>query len=265
MEFTDNNMGFLRKVGRKVKRGMNKLFGSKFGKIIGGIGLAMMFYTGASAMFGNTKWFQAMKTNISKMNPFAAKDVTTAVGTVTETATAVEAGAGTAAAIDGSAAIAGETVTSAGTISAKEAIKNDALAGLKSSTQVGLEAGIEGSKSFSYQGLNESAFADLNPAQKLAKVGVETVDFLKPSGDIIPDVTKGTLTGLTLNALQGEQEMNTGGFGQVAQRAPDAAPVDAYMSKINTDMPNLQATNFQQLSQNLMFGTLSPQFITQYG
>ena len=230
MEFTDNNMGFLRKVGRKVKRGMNKLFGSKFGKIIGGIGLAMMFYTGASAMFGNTEWFQAMKTNISKMNPFAAKDVTTAVGTVTETATAVEAGAGTAAAIDGSAAIAGETVTSAGTISAKEAIKNDALAGLKSSTQVGLEAGIEGSKSFSYQGLNESAFADLNPAQKLAKVGVETVD-----------------------------------FGQVAQRAPDAAPVDAYMSKINTDMPNLQATNFQQLSQNLMFGTLSPQFITQFG
>ena len=209
-------MGFLRKVGRKVKRGMNKLFGSKFGKIIGGIGLAMMFYTGASAMFGNTKWFQAMKTNISKMNPF-------------------------------------------------EAIKNDALAGLKSSTQVGLEAGIEGSKSFSYQGLNESAFADLNPAQKLAKVGVETVDFLKPSGDIIPDVTKGTLTGLTLNALQGEQEINTGGFGQVAQRAPDAAPVDAYMSKINTDMPNLQATNFQQLSQNLMFGTLSPQFITQFG
>ena len=212
-------MGFLRKIGKKVKRGMNKLFGSKFGKIIGGIGLAMMFYTGASAMFGNTKWFQAMKTNISKMNPFAAK----------------------------------------------EAIKNDALSGLKSSTQVGLEAGIEGSKSFSYQGLNESAFADLNPAQKLAKVGVETVDFLKPSGDIIPDVTKGTLTGLTLNALQGEQEMNTGGFGQVAQRAPDAAPVDAYMSKINTDMPNLQATNFQQLSQNLMFGTLSPQFITQFG
>ena len=244
-------MGFLRKIGKKVKRGMNKLFGSKFGKIIGGIGLAMMFWGGANAMFGNTKWFQGMKTNIGKLNPFAKGDVTGAVSEVTLQPTGFEK-----TLADAGAGVAGKSST--------VALEPNKFEKFLSGDLSKVEA------------LDTAKFSNLNSIDKVAKLGVEagkgayTVgeaagSFLKPSGDIIPDVTKGTLTGLTLNALQGEQEMNTGGFGQVAQRAPDAAPVDAYMSKINTDMPNLQATNFQQLSQNLMFGTLSPQFITQFG
>ena len=35
-------MGFLRKVGKKIKKGVKKLFSSKFGKILGGIGLSMI-------------------------------------------------------------------------------------------------------------------------------------------------------------------------------------------------------------------------------
>ena len=51
-------MGFLRKVGRKIKKKVNKLFGSKFGKIIGGIGLSMMFFGGAQALFSNKPWWK---------------------------------------------------------------------------------------------------------------------------------------------------------------------------------------------------------------
>ena len=77
-------MGFLRKVGRKIKKKVNKLFGGKFGKILGGVGLSMMFFGGAQALFGNQKWFQGLKTNLNKMNPFAKGDVTSAVETVAE-------------------------------------------------------------------------------------------------------------------------------------------------------------------------------------
>jgi len=77
-------MGKLRKIGRKISKSLNKLFGSKFSKIIGGIGLSMMFFGGANALFGNQKWFQGLKTNLDKMNPFAKGDVTSAVETVAE-------------------------------------------------------------------------------------------------------------------------------------------------------------------------------------
>ena len=40
-------MGFLRKVGKKIKKGLKIVFGGKFGKIIGGIGLALSFWNGA--------------------------------------------------------------------------------------------------------------------------------------------------------------------------------------------------------------------------
>ena len=77
-------MGFLRKVGRKIKKGIKKLFGSKFGKILGGIGLSMMFFGGANALFGKQKWFQGLKTNLNKVNPFAKGDVTGAVESATQ-------------------------------------------------------------------------------------------------------------------------------------------------------------------------------------
>tara|TARA_R100001509_G_C4763591_1_gene180582 strand:- start:39 stop:656 length:618 start_codon:yes stop_codon:yes gene_type:complete len=64
-------MGFLRKVGRKIKKGIKKLFSSKFGKILGGVGLSLMFLGGANALFGKTQWFKNLNTSFQRINPFA--------------------------------------------------------------------------------------------------------------------------------------------------------------------------------------------------
>ena len=75
-------MGKLRKIGRKIKRGLNKVFGKKLGNIIGGIGLSMLFFGGAQALFGNQAWFQNMTSTLDKMNPFTDSTVTGSVDQV---------------------------------------------------------------------------------------------------------------------------------------------------------------------------------------
>ena len=75
-------MGKLRKIGKKITRGLNKVFGKKLGKIIGGIGLSMLFFGGAQALFGNQAWFKSMTSTLDKMNPFTESTVTGSVDTV---------------------------------------------------------------------------------------------------------------------------------------------------------------------------------------
>ena len=68
-------MGFLRKVGRKIKKKVNKLFGSKFGKIIGGIGLSMMFFGGAQALFGNKPWWKGFSERLQNTKLFGKNNI----------------------------------------------------------------------------------------------------------------------------------------------------------------------------------------------
>ena len=48
-------MGFLRKIGRKIKKGVKKLFSSKIGSFIGSIGLSMMMGPVISRAFNGIK------------------------------------------------------------------------------------------------------------------------------------------------------------------------------------------------------------------
>ena len=68
-------MGFLRKVGRKIKKKVNKLFGSKFGKIIGGIGLSMMFFGGAQALFSNKPWWKGFSERLQNTRLFGKNNI----------------------------------------------------------------------------------------------------------------------------------------------------------------------------------------------
>ena len=68
-------MGFLRKVGRKIKKKVNKLFGSKFGKIIGGIGLSMMFFGGAQALFSNKPWWKGFSERLQNTRLFGKNNL----------------------------------------------------------------------------------------------------------------------------------------------------------------------------------------------
>ena len=216
-------MGFLRKVGRKIKKGAKKLLGGKFGKILGGIGLTMMFFGGANALFGNQKWFQGLKTNLNKVNPFAKGDVTGAVENVAQN-------------ID------------------------PTLEGLKEATKLSHETlGKKATRT-----LTDIPFSELDIGQKIAKVGVEAKDFLIPDvssvGEFTTDVTKTVGKQYVMEALEGEQEEPFYSKG-VQQVGSMEAPQSAYVAEVKSQLPNLQATNFNQLNQSLFYGTLSPQYL----
>jgi hypothetical protein len=68
-------MGFLRKIGRKIKKKVNKLFGGKFGKIIGGIGLSMMFFGGAQALFDKSPWWEKFSERLKNTKLFGKNNV----------------------------------------------------------------------------------------------------------------------------------------------------------------------------------------------
>jgi hypothetical protein len=217
-------MGFLRKVGRKIKKGVKKLFGSKIGKILGGIGLSMMFFSGANALFGNQKWFQGLKTNLNKINPFAKGDVTGAVENVAQS-------------------------------------MDPTLEGLKEATKRSFETvGKDATRT-----LTDISFSELDIGQKIAKVGVETKDFLIPDvssvGEFAADVTETAGKQYVMGALQGEPEETFYSKG-VQQVGSMEGPQSAYMAEVRNQIPNLQATNFNQLNQSLLYGTLSPQYLT---
>ena len=213
-------MGFLRKVGRKIKKGVKKLFGSKLGKIIGGIGLAMTFWGGANALFGNTQWFQGLKTNLNKLNPFAKGDVTGAVEKIVQPSD-----------------IAGPT----------------------------LEGQIAQGKE-----ILSPKFKDLPIGDKIKVAGEATKDFLLPDTDsfreFAGDVTRQVGMQYAMGVVGGEQEEPFYSKG-VQQVGSFEAPQSAYVAEVRSQIPNLQATNFNQLNQSLLYGTLSPQYLmgqTQY-
>lgn len=229
-------MGFLRKKFKQIKKKVKKLMGGKFGKILGGLGMAMMFWGGANALFGQQNWFTSLKKNLNRVNPFAKGDITSAV----------EVAGNTVA----------ETVGAGGT----ETLKSQALAGAAESAK----AGIEIAKTTSGT-LTDIPFSQLDLGQKIAKVGVETKDFLLPDvssvGEFAADVTKSVGQQYVMGALQGEPEEQTAGFGVMPQVGSFEAPQASYVQEVRNQIPNFQATNFNQLNQSLFYGTLSPQYL----
>lgn len=234
-------MGFLRKVGKKIKKGVKKLLGGKFGKLIGGIGLAMMFWGGANALFGNTKWFQGLKTNLGKMNPFGKADVTGAVDTATKV-------------MDTSTAAVGEAGTA-------EALTGEALAGAAESVKTGLQLGQEATRT-----LTDIPFSELDLGQKIAKVGVETKEFLVPEvgsvKEFAGDVTRQVGFQYAMGALEGEP-VDEGGYGRMPQVGSMEAPQAAYVTEVQRQMPQMQGMDFQGLNTSLFYGTLSPQWLAE--
>ncbi len=60
-------MGFLRKLGRKVKKGVKKLFSTKLGSILGGIALSTIIPWAAGEMFGSTQWYKSLTNTLGNM------------------------------------------------------------------------------------------------------------------------------------------------------------------------------------------------------
>ena len=229
-------MGFLRKKFKQIKKKVKKLLGGKFGKILGGLGMAMMFWGGANALFGQQSWFTSLKKNLNRINPFAKGDITSA------------------------AEVAGNTLSDTAVAGGTETLKSEVLAGAAESAK----AGIEIAKTTSGT-LTDIPFSQLDLGQKIAKVGVETKDFLLPDvssvGEFAADVTRSVGQQYVMGALEGEPEEQTAGFGVMPQVGSFEAPQASYVAEVRNQIPNFQATNFNQLNQSLFYGTLSPQYL----
>lgn len=275
-------MGFLRKIGRKVKKGIKKLFSTKLGRIAGSIGLYLVMGAAAKSLSG---WAQ------STFGQAAAQ-------TGTQAATEAAVQAGTEAAVQAgtdvvSREVAGKAIesgiTNAATNSEAANIAFNAIeTGVKEGTtdlimkpnltdavsDVGnqllqpdtktlLETGREASRT-----LTDIPFSELDVGQKIQKVGVETRDYFakRLPEDYIEDTTASLATGAIVSALSPEPEEPFISAGvaprpqtQPAQSAYIADVGQQYMAANNTT----RLPDFNQIMQQNMYGTGTPQYLQQ--
>jgi hypothetical protein len=241
-------MGFLRKIGRKIKKGVKKLFSSKIGAFIGSIGLSMIMGPVISRAFNGIK---GVFTGAAQTGTQAA---TTAAGTTAGTAGSVNVVSNTATGameqlantsdlfVDfgskGSVGLKGEATTAA----LKEKIVSTAATGPTVGQQI--------RQNFVNLGTGVKEFT----ADPFGK----TKEYI--GDEFIPDVAKSVGTSLALGAIQGEPEQPFISGGVAPQPAMEVAQ-NAYMATVQNQIPNLPVTNFQQLNQSLLYGTLSPQYL----
>jgi hypothetical protein len=267
-------MGFLRKVGRKIKKGVKKLFSSKIGAFVGSIALSMIMGPVISRAFNGIKGVftgAAQKGTETLVQEGVQKVVEEGASKVVEEGVKDVATKGV---IDNTVTGAMEKVVADNTLS------NDLLLqaqeGLKGSVAEGMKVAKEGSKligDMSKKELAQLASEDLTIGQtyrkSIRKVGLGVKEFASdPLGktksnlgeDFVPDAVQSIGKEYVMGALQGEPEQPF--YSKGVQDVGSFEPAQAsYMAEVQTQMPNLQATNFQQLNQSLLYGTLSPQYL----
>jgi len=273
-------MGFLRKIGRKIKKGIKKLFSSKIGAFLGSMAINFMF-PGIGNAFNSA--FKSAKGALG----FGTKEV------VKETGKEIVKEAGK------------EIVKEAGKeVVGKEVVGKEIGKEITEKTlEKGLEKGfVDNTLTGSLEKLNQSLIdttvtigEKVPNVQDLTKKIIEesTIDLknqitpqvsdiklaqpstvpeltfgekiVKTGKDyfgesFIPDVASSVVTSYTLGAIQGEPEQPFISKGISSQPAIEAAQ-SAYLREVQSQIPNLPVTDFQQLNQSLLYGTLSPQFL----
>jgi len=222
-------MGFLRKVGRKIKKGVKKLFSSSLGSIVGGIALSMMFGPMVERVF------QGGATAVpGKVGEEVGKKVAEEAGKK-----AVEEGAKQVATEAAKSEIVDSTVTGA--------IEKNFAQQLGANLKEGAMDIGKGIKEFA-----------VDPIGK-------TGEYI--SGDFIPDVAQGVLGSVATQAIIGDPEEPFISGGIMPQPAQEQAQ-NAYVQAVQSQVPSMQGMNFQQMNQSLLYGTLSPQYLMsqqQYG
>jgi flagellar hook-length control protein FliK len=230
-------MGFLRKIGRKIKKGVKKLFSSSLGSLVGGIALSMMFGPMVERVF------QGGATAVpGKVGEEVGKKVAEEAGKkVAEEAgkKIVEKGAEQVATEAVKKEIVDSTVTGA--------VEKNFIQQLGTNLKEGaIDIGT---------GIKEFA---VDPIGKTGK-------YL--SGDFIPDVAQGVLGSVATQAIIGDPEEPFVSGGIMPQPAQEQAQ-NAYVQAVQSQVPSMQGMNFQQMNQSLLYGTLSPQYLMsqqQYG
>ena len=230
-------MGWLRKVGRKIKKGVKKLFSSPLGSILGSVAINFMFpgigqtfnnlFKGAKGALGfGTKEVakEAGKEVLKEVGKEAVKEVgKEAVKEVGKEAVAKEI---TANVITDTATTSGATLT--------ETLKKNFI-----------DKPIQAGKDF----INA-------PIQT-------TKEFISPDGEFIPDVAQSLTTSALLGSFQGEPEEPFYSKG-VSQQLSSVPSQEQVLSTVNNQVPQLNIKSFDEMSKSLYYGVLSPQWLANY-
>jgi len=247
-------MGFLRKVGRKIKKGVKKLFSSKIGSFIGSIALSMIMgpvisrafngikgvFTGAAQKGTETLVQEGVQKVVEEGAKETIKDTTVNIVSNSVTGSLEKLSDTSDLFVDfgskGSVGLKGEATTAA----LKEKIVSTAATGPTVGQQI--------RQNFVNLGTGVKEFAS-DPFGK-------TKEYI--GDDFIPDAVQSMAMSGIESALAPEYEAPFQSKG-VQQVGSDIQ--SSYMREVQTQVPNLQATNFQQLNQSLLYGTLSPQYL----
>ena len=266
-------MGFLRKVGRRIKKRVKKLFGSKIGRVLGTVGL--YFALGAAAK-GLTGWFSS---KFGAATGGAAADATTTAvvegagstvsNSITTAGTNMEAANNAIAAVDASGAgTATNTISEAVELFADESVLNDTIGTVSNSLQ---EQKIMPELDFTpstpelpdSESLLNPSFKDVDTfGDKFRVAKRETRDFfIGEDSTFVPDTVAQLGTGAITSAFQEEEEI--GGRGIVASREMGEAAQASRLQDVSAQLPQYAGVNPNELNQNLFYGTLSPQHLAQ--
>ena len=296
-------MGFLRKVGRKIKKGVKKLFSSKIGAFIGSIAIGMML----GPLIGRA--FNGIKGALGITPPPTVNIPTTLPASSAGTTTTATAGAGTVESIAAGTDALSKTVTGLTEGSALSSATGTALP----SGQLNMAAieksivnsppiisdTVTGSLNKLANNLNIPGFEGSLPNFETGNISdrlMTPTDFVSQSKtptlgqeikqnftdlgkgikefgqdpigktkelvgpDFIPDTARSVVGSLAINTIMGEPEEQFQSAGVASQPMQESAQ-GAYVREVQNQIPNLPATNFQQLNQSLLFGTLSPQYL----
>ena len=234
-------MGFLRKVGRKIKKGAKKLFSSPFGSILGSMAINFMFP-------GIGQTFNKVFKGATEALGFGAKEAVKEVGK------------------EAVKEVGKEVVKEAGKEAVKEVGKETLIQGTK--IQDVLNANdLVNTASTSGTTLTETMkknFIDkpIKGVQNFISSPIQTTkDFIGPdfAGDVATSVTTSSLLG----AFE-EDYVDEGGYGRVAAPLSSTPSQSQVLSTVNSQVPQLNIKSFEQMNQSLYYGVLSPQWLANY-
>lgn len=246
-------MGFLRKVGRKVKKGVKKLFSTKLGRIAGSIGLYLVMGAAAKSLSG---WAQSTFGQAASEAGTEVVSREVAGKAITNAATNSEA-----------ANIAFNTIETGVKEGTSNLIVDNTVTGSieKINNEIFLEGAKESAKASKTVG--DALVADspknfLESSQRFVKNTFEDIKNFELPEDYIEDTTASLATGAIVSALSPEPEEPFISAG-VAPRPQTTAAQGAYMQEIAPQFMVANNTtrlpNFNQLMQQNMYGTGTPQ------
>ena len=267
-------MGFLRKVGRKIKKGVKKLFSSKIGALVGSIAIGMIL----GPAIGEA--WKGIKGAVMGTGTTAAATGTTAAATgTTAAATGTTAAATGATATTTTAEALASSINMPSTLSTASSVPSGQInmAAIEKSITSGpfnVSNTVTGSinnvaSSFNLPGFNTKAFettlANVQPSPDLAFDTSTLTSTVADSTTTVPktkqpffgeggklreygqnvkkdfqegfsvgDIAEGVVTGYATTSLLSGDQADEGGYGRVATGSPDVQAQASYIQDISS-------------------------------